>query len=915
MLTALLAWAAIAPVVPAPVAAAIPPRPVSVGVMARIAERALLVRLAPGVSAADAAALWQRAGVTPRRTPSKLGVQVVLAKDALGRSAAERVLAADRRVERVERDGLLRATAEPGETLPGVSNGAAVRRSTAESDPIPNDPRYPSEWWLSAVDVGPAWAYVGLRPSVKVAVLDTGVSFTHPDLAPVLDPGTNFVTPGQPPADDSAEGHGTHVAGTLAAATDNGAGMAGVAWGSRILPVKVLDAGGTSDDATVAQGVVWATDNGAKVLNLSLGGPAPCTFALREAVDYAWSHGVTVVAAAGNSASAVQCPANLPHVIAVGNIEQSGGRRYSSNTGPELDVVAPGTNIVSTVPLTVDPSGYASMTGTSMASPIVSGGAALVIEAAPSLAPDGVVQVLTSTATDLGVAGRDDEYGWGRIDIGAAVRASAELTAGAVMVAPTMIFADGSGQADSTTLSFTTAIPVTASVRVVPVATADGGAGSGGGATATPLRELYAGPIAAGAAGTYTWDGMDAGGSRAADGDYRLVAVLDGPGGRQQTVGSIVSLTSSLTSASVSPASFSPNGDGRLDRTTASVTLRSQATLSIEVVQPSTSTVVRSLLSGARAAGTWTVAWDGKVGAASGVPGGQIAPAGRYVVRFSATTASGTFRVLRDVTLDLAGVTPTNLASGTVFNVRDGYRDTVGLRFRLGSPASVTAYVYGAGSTTAIRTIRAGLLPAGANAITWDGYDDAGRRLKAGTYSFRLFARSPAGISRWSAHGKVVVSSRRLVSRSYQLTVRGDEYLAQSYVTDPSHGSIQPSRTYADGVRIEVDAAASPPPTATVYYAVSLPAATVPVSVDVSVTYRRAGPTVPDAGLQFAGSFVPFLHLEALEGPQGVSVPLAGYEAFLAGPAPLFVAALRLRGEGSLDLESIVLTYRYKLLQ
>ena len=180
---------------------------------------------------------------------------------------------------------------------------------------IPNDPEWGNQYGLVSIGAPQGWDLSTGSAAVTIAIVDTGVDLSHPDLASKIVPGYDFVNSDSLPQDDN--GHGTHVAGIAAAIGNNGTGIAGVSWGARIMPVKVLDLSGNGSFADVAAGMTWAVDHGAQVINLSLGGTSSSSV-LQDAVDYAYANNVTVVAAAGNSGSNfVLYPARSPHVIAV----------------------------------------------------------------------------------------------------------------------------------------------------------------------------------------------------------------------------------------------------------------------------------------------------------------------------------------------------------------------------------------------------------------------------------------------------------------------------------------------------------------------------------------------------------------------------------------------------------------------
>lgn len=297
----------------------------------------------------------------------------------------------------------------------------------APSNFVPNDPYYNTQWNLPLIQMEQAWNY-STGMNVLVAVLDTGIARGAPDLVGVdIRQGYNFINNTPDPVDD--QGHGTHVSGTIAQATNNSEGVAGVAYKASLLPVKVLDSRGQGSYDAIIRGIIYAVESGAQVINLSLAGAAPSQ-SLREAIDLARSRGVVVVTAAGNNGGAVGYPARYESTIAVGAVRLDRQRTAYSNFGPEIDVVAPGGDNRSDqngdgfgdgiVQQTISPDNpgefrYLFFEGTSMAAPHVSGVAALLLSAQPGLGPDQVQQALQNTAIDLGTPGRDNEYGFGLI--------------------------------------------------------------------------------------------------------------------------------------------------------------------------------------------------------------------------------------------------------------------------------------------------------------------------------------------------------------------------------------------------------------------------------------------------------------------------------------------------------------------
>ena len=369
----------------------------------------VLVRFEERASAADVRALLSRWDLAIEREIPPLGIKSLVVPPGQELAMAE-VMRCDPSIEYAEPD---------------------YRASRAI---IPSDPRWDNQWAPAKIGAPAAWEITTGSTEVIIAVLDTGIDLDHPDLAAKI-----WTHPGEVPAngvDDDQNGkvddvhgwhfylpfedndpqddngHGTHVAGIAAAETDNEVGIAGMSWGAQLMPVKVLDEYGEGWYSDVIAGIVYATDNGAAIINLSLGGEESSQ-SLQEAVDYSHARGVLLIAATGNSGGPVFYPAACDHVLSVGATDVDDHRPGFSNHGPEIDVVAPGVEIYSTWPWR---GGYFYQSGTSVAAPHVAGLAALIWSVRPDLANDQVAQVISQTAHDLGEPGWDEFYGWGRID-------------------------------------------------------------------------------------------------------------------------------------------------------------------------------------------------------------------------------------------------------------------------------------------------------------------------------------------------------------------------------------------------------------------------------------------------------------------------------------------------------------------
>ncbi len=269
----------------------------------------------------------------------------------------------------------------------------------------PNDTYFSTsyQYGLFNTSANQGWDYARGSSSQEVAVLDTGVDYNHPDLDGKTNLGYDFVDRDYTPSD--ANGHGTHVAGIAAAETNNGTGIAGMAPNTKILAVRVLDASGNGSLANIANGIRYAADNGAEVINLSLG--CACnTQTLESAVNYAWNNGSVVVAAAGNDGTSQQFqPASYANAIAVGAVDRNNNKASFSNYGTWVDVSAPGVDIASTYP----GNSYTYMSGTSMASPYVAGQAALLTGQGKSNAQ--VRAAIQNTADSVSGTGYYVRYG------------------------------------------------------------------------------------------------------------------------------------------------------------------------------------------------------------------------------------------------------------------------------------------------------------------------------------------------------------------------------------------------------------------------------------------------------------------------------------------------------------------------
>ncbi|RIX51033.1 peptidase S8 [Paenibacillus nanensis] len=286
----------------------------------------------------------------------------------------------------------------------------------------PNDPELSKQQYLTQIGAHRAWETVREQKDIIIALVDTGIDLDHPDLKDNLVPGVNLVDPKKSPDDDN--GHGTSVAGVIAAKGNNGIGVSGILWNAKLMPVKALDEWGDGTEQDLGEGIMYAVKNGAKVIVLSVGLHRSSPY-MQDIVNYAENQGVLLIAASGNdgvtmgSKAAVKYPAAYPTVLAVGGAKSGGSPDERSNGGPELDLIAPWHVYTTAVGGT-----YKKEEGTSMAAPQAAAAAAMILARHPDFKPYQVRDLLRQTAKDIGTAGVDDSSGYGLLQIDRAVTAA-----------------------------------------------------------------------------------------------------------------------------------------------------------------------------------------------------------------------------------------------------------------------------------------------------------------------------------------------------------------------------------------------------------------------------------------------------------------------------------------------------------
>ncbi len=282
---------------------------------------------------------------------------------------------------------------------------------------VVDDPSYPSQWHLPLMKAPDAWLQANGQ-DITVAVCDTGVNVNHADLAGQTVPGYNTASNNTETAD--VHGHGTWVSGVVAAAANNGIGVASVAPGARVMAMRITDrTDGYAYFSDMAECVRWAADQGARVANISFGG-VPGSATVADAASYMRNKGGLVVVAAGNDGADMGYT-NSPYLYTAAATTSTDAKASYSNFGAYVDIAAPGSSIYTTD----RGGGYASVSGTSFASPNAAATAALVMSANPTLSPDDVTVIIGKTAVDLGTAGYDPIFGAGRVNALAAVQEAA----------------------------------------------------------------------------------------------------------------------------------------------------------------------------------------------------------------------------------------------------------------------------------------------------------------------------------------------------------------------------------------------------------------------------------------------------------------------------------------------------------
>lgn len=760
-----------------------------------------------------------------RTTTKAAGPAVVAAAAARGATPAGRVPALRAVAVEVPRSQVPRLIRQLLRRADVTDVDVARQRWLTEE---PADARFAEQrTYFDAVRATTAWGRPAHgSPAVRIAVVDSGVDVAHPDLAGKVAGTYNAVTRGTDVRD--LVGHGTAVASVAAAGTNNGEGMAGAGYDSAVLAVKVADRTGRIFTDDLAAGIVWATDNGARVVNLSLGGPTTDPLE-RDAVAYAVRRGVLVVAAAGNDGTRQrQFPAALPGVLSVGATVVNGSARASfSSFGPWVDVAAPGRGLLAAVA----GGGYEKVDGTSFAAPLVSGQAALLeayrpgrtgaelaaaviagantaklgfarglvdFDASLDLLPPASAPTLSAPGDGGTVAGQvtvaatstaaQVRFGFG--DLTATVPTSGGAAAATFptygLDGPAAVTATDCSRIGQCAATPARSTAVVANPPPALTAPADGADASADrltiAADAPPdaaVRFLLDGrPVATDLAAPFRTDTST---QRLGDGSHTVTAVLcrrDGsvcaPAGSSARV-TVDRLHPRLTG--VTRRAISPDGDGRGDTTRLTYRLDERANVALEV-RAGADGAGRLLLRrplGRQPAGTGAVTWDGRVR-------GRTVRDG--IVTLGVSTTFGTQRGLATttVTVDRRSPAVRDVRRGArrVFPVADGYRDTVPVTGRVGEDVRwLRVEARGPGGVVESRKLRR--VAAGPVTLPWTARRADGSPVPPGRWSVRLVAADAAGNVGRSTAVTVQVSGQRLTRRTGSLSVTARESLDEVF--------------------------------------------------------------------------------------------------------------------------------------
>lgn len=594
---------------------------------------------------------------------------------------------------------------------------------------VPNDPSYSEQWGIPKIKADQAWDNMSGGSPVTIAIIDTGVKSDHPDLTANVVAGYNTISDSTNTEDD--HGHGTHAAGIAAGKTGNGVGISGVSGNSQIMPIKAMGATGSGFTSDISEGVVWAVDHGAKVINMSLG-TTSYSQVLQDAINYAYNQGAIVIAAAGNSnVSTNHYPAAMDHVVGVSATTTTDTKASFSNYGSYVDIAAPGTDILST---TFDGS-YGYKQGTSMASPFVAGVAALVWSQRPTLTPGQLEQVLEASAKDIGTAGKDIYFGYGLVDALTALTQQVDTSSiGLTLLGDTPDPLSPTGS-NTNKISFSLNESGAVTLKIydssnILVKTLLNNAQK-------TLGTNYA-----------LWNGKNESNVLVPSGVYTYkLDATDMAGNAANTLEGTITVDRTnpvISNFGVADPAFS--SDGGLNFI---YTLSEDSKVIVGVFN-SSNQLIKSLVSNAaKSAGVNQFTWDGKNSS------NVIVPDGGYTLKIDAYDQVNLKAVQQAFSLSVENHNPNIMAvsdSPDPFKVTGTTVNTI--KYTLSENATVSIRIFDS-SNSLVRSLLNGPVTAGAKTITWNGKNDAGLLVPDGSYTYKIDAVDGANKSATQITGTI----------------------------------------------------------------------------------------------------------------------------------------------------------------
>jgi flagellar hook assembly protein FlgD len=575
----------------------------------------------------------------------------------------------------------------------------------------PKDPMYSKQWHLKKIQASKAWDQTKGASSVIVAVIDGGVQVNHPDLKGKMVSPYNAVTGG---TTFSPVDHGTHVAG-IVAATLNKSGGTGVAPNVKIMPINVFrGSGATMYD--VANAIRYAADHNADIINMSLGGYY-YSYDLHYATEYAKSKGVLIVAAAGNDDSYDETyPASLDGVIGVSATDSGDEITDFSNYGNSIDFAAPGEDIYSTI----NGSKYGSMDGTSMASPVVAGVAALILSKNPLMTDEQVETVLQKSSVDLWRKGWDYFYGYGRVDAYKALQSTSSPISNITLSSASFTMTGSNKK----TIAFSAFKGSKVSLYIQN-------------SKGTTVKKLITNKAWSGGKVSSSWNGTLDNGTYAVGGTYKIVAKVNGNGNNVYKSAALKVVDKVVPSIKITgTAIYSPPVKGKL---TIPYELNKNAKITAQIKDKNNKVIKTILNNTSVSAGKKSIVWDGKDSKGKKVSDGSYSLAMSVI---DANKLKGTSRKFA-ITVDSSSPKGKTSSTPAIFKM-DGAVKNIG-KIDVNETVYMTAYVTTDKGVKIKKLINNKNMKKGALALTWDGKNDKKQFVAEGKYYYLIELRDVAG--------------------------------------------------------------------------------------------------------------------------------------------------------------------------